>query len=163
MKTTKEELIFLKESNYIEQEWSKQALDDAISAWEYLSDKKTLTLDAILKTHEVLMQTRDCTDAWKGKFRTGPVWVGGREGIAHERITKEIDEWIAWVNQVLEFSIPVGEAIKDQHITYEHIHPFFDGNGRTGRIFYNWTRKQVGLPIDIIMYTERSKYYGWFK
>lgn len=31
---------------------------------------------------------------------------------------------------------------------YENIHPFRDGNGRTGAILYNWLRKSLGAPIE---------------
>jgi Fic family protein len=161
---------FLEESNHIEEEWSQEALDDSIRAWNYLSRFTKLTFNNILETHEILMRTRDCDDSWKGRFRTGPVWIGGREGINHWKIKPALEELIGTINETIVEGntkkineIDLADMIRDQHIAYEYIHPFFDGNGRTGRIFYNWTRKQVGLPIDIIKYEERSKYYAWFR
>ena len=158
---------FLEESNHIEQEWSQEAQDDSIRAWNYISGFMELSLENILNTHKMLMKTRDCPDSWKGKLRNGPVWVGGREGLQHGQIKETLTRWIERVNRVVALGnttgIDLNDLIREQHISYEYIHPFFDGNGRTGRIFYNWTRNNCGLPIEIIKYAERGRYYDWFR
>jgi Fic family protein len=62
----------------------------------------------------------------------------------------------------------LNENSKDQvskvlHVQYEKIHPFVDGNGRTGRIFMNWWRINNGLPILVIHEgKEQWEYYKWF-
>jgi Fic family protein len=55
------------------------------------------------------------------------------------------------------------ENWKDHHIRYEHIHPFVDGNGRTGRMFMNWERLKAGLPLLVIKESKKYDYYDWFK
>ena len=53
---------------------------------------------------------------------------------------------------------------KTLHVKYEKIHPFVDGNGRTGRIFMNWWRIKNNLPILVIHEgKEQMDYYKWFK
>ncbi len=50
------------------------------------------------------------------------------------------------------------------HVSYEKIHPFVDGNGRTGRMFMNWWRLTNGLPLLIIHEgDEQYNYYQWFQ
>jgi Fic family protein len=54
------------------------------------------------------------------------------------------------------------EAVAELHLCFEGIHPFLDGNGRTGRLILNFELIKAGfLPINI-KYTDRRKYYDCF-
>lgn len=55
------------------------------------------------------------------------------------------------------------EAIGMLHLLFEDIHPFIDGNGRTGRLILNLELIKAGmLPINI-KFTDRGKYYTCFE
>ena len=57
MKPSKDEIEFLKESNYIEREYSKKAFYDAKKAWNYaIENKDNFSLHYILGIHRNLMQ-----------------------------------------------------------------------------------------------------------
>jgi Fic family protein len=131
--------------------------------------QEILTIGVILKTHKIIALNSCLKPNEKGYFRTVPVWVGGREGIKHDKIRKAMDQWIVNAMDVVnngkkepkEFLV---ELINAQHVVFEKIHPCVDINGRLGRLLLNWTRLQLGLPILIIHAgKEQMEYYKWFR
>lgn len=153
---------FLEQSNAIEGVYDDDSLIQALEAWCYLEDKEELSHDIVLKTHKILMLHQKLKPNEKGYFRTQAVWVGGREGVPHFAISDYIGKWIKKMNA----AYPQGgneELSKHLHVEYEKIHPFIDGNGRTGRMFMNWWRLKNNLPLMIIHADRRHAYYEWFK
>ena len=170
MKYNYENLIeFLSESNAIEGVHDPDSLQQALHAWKFLIESDRLTVGTILKVHKILMLHSCLKPNEKGYFREVPVWVGGREGMEWSKIREAIDHWVMNANDLInngkkQNPIFLEDVIKKQHVEYEKIHPFVDGNGRTGRMFMNWTRMKLGLPILIIHRgQEQQEYYKWFK
>lgn len=160
---------FLRESNAIEGEYSEIAFEDAKEAWKFAISLKfkppyNMSINQMLKIHKLLMKRLNPKIA--GKLRKQPVFVGSavkgfREGVNYKEILSEL---MMLFNCGLNPYYLGEEQIKKFHIKFESIHPFLDGNGRTGRILMNIQRLKLNLPL-LIIHTgkEQIDYYGWFK
>ena len=49
------------------------------------------------------------------------------------------------------------------HIEFEKIHPFEDGNGRTGRLLLNYELLKNNLPPVVISKEDRVKYFEFLR
>lgn len=170
------EINFLEQSNFIENERTQEALDDAIKAWKYIIKKPKLNVDVILHAHKLLMNSRPIPERDKGNWRKQQVWIGNREGKPYYAVPLLMDQWIEASNALLAFTkakqyesieaskLEIIEArIKESHVNFETIHPFIDGNGRIGRILLNWQRIRAGLGGMIIEEKDKLDYYKWFE
>lgn len=158
-------VTFLRESNAIENVWDEASLEIAIRAWEYIIAQDKLTPENVKETHNILMQGKlpkhEC-----GEYRTAAVYVNSLEKSKWYALPALTYNWCKRANETIHLKIPkekLADFIKEDHVAYEEIHPFFDGNGRTGRIFMNWQRVKVGLPVLILYEKEKRRYYQWFR
>lgn len=125
--------------------------------------------DAILAMHAALMNASNPDIA--GKWRTEQVWIGGgdfgprgADYIAphHSRVPGAIDDLIAFSGRG---DIPVLPQIAIAHAQFETIHPFPDGNGRTGRALIQALlrnkrlARQVTVPVSAGLLTDTDSYF----
>lgn len=157
------EIEFLRQSNAIEGVYSDAALERAIKAWEWLILRDNMSGQVVRYVHKLLAPD-GLTEREVGKYRNVPVYIGGHEAIHCSEIPMRIRSWSLDMNKTDGFMIKKESWAKRLHVEYEKIHPFIDGNGRTGRMFMNWHRvKKLGLPIlTINAGPEQFEYYKWF-
>ena len=86
-------------------------------------------------------------------------YVTGREeiGAAAEDVEEEMDELLEEISGIADKDALTAAAYF--HAKFENIHPFADGNGRTGRLAMNYFLVQHNHPPIIIHEEDRRAYY----
>lgn len=92
-------------------------------------------------------------------FRTTPVYIRGAEHIPPEApyIPQLLSEMLYHFNND-NCNLDVYERVADMHIHFERIHPFSDGNGRTGRVLITKELLKEGYAPAVISIDDKAKY-----
>lgn len=87
-------------------------------------------------------------------------YVTGREeiGAAPEDVQEEMAELMDELQDLMQEDALTAAAYF--HVKFENIHPFADGNGRTGRLAMNYLLVMLGHPPIVVHEEERKEYYA---
>jgi Fic family protein len=146
---------WIRQSNLIENVDDEVADRDSFDAWRMFTEQKKLTVKNILQCHEHIMWRLNKRIA--GQLRKVNVRVGYRICPDYKRVPNLLNKWLNLYIRTENF-----ETIREAHIVFERIHPFEDGNGRTGRMVMNWMLMKKGLDIFAWNFNDRENYYKWF-
>lgn len=93
---------------------------------------------------------------YTGRWRTQEVWIGGGaanspHGAAfvpphHKRVPELMDDLVTFANRL---DLPALAQIAIAHAQFETIHPFPDGNGRTGRALIHSMLRRLGITRNV--------------
>lgn len=150
----------------------KQAFD---FLYESVKEKKPISEEFIKQVHRFVLRG----DEEAGKYRTIQNYVGSLTRIVYtpcppaevpEKMKAYAEELQADCKHNAEFAeqgqfnwVELFHNLAKHHIEFENIHPFVDGNGRTGRLLLIYEMISLGLlPVDV-RYEERDRYYAAIK
>ena len=144
-------------------------IDAMAYAIEHVRPGEQITTDLILGVHQRLLQNTRL-ESYGGTFREQQNWIGGSEynpcaaafvPPPPEHVTDLVTDLVAFSN---DDSLPAVAQAAIAHAQFETIHPFVDGNGRTGRVLIHLILRRRGLaprvlpPVSLILATCSKDY-----
>ncbi len=110
----------------------------------------------VLKIHEIILSRINKEDA--GLYRRVPVRISGSAVVLPnpKKVQDLMDEFFLWLKK--ETKLHAVELAAEAHYRFVTIHPFIDGNGRTGRLLMNMILMMKGFPPAIIRKNDRLAY-----
>lgn len=131
-------------------------LQNTEKAFFYLLDsKEEIGHELIIKMHDMLLEN---IDVRKG-YRTYDIKVAGShfDSSPAKYVRTDMDILIKWYNSN-KGKIHLFALAAIFHEKFEKIHPFADGNGRTGRMLVNYMLLRSSYPPVIIRKKNRAEY-----
>ncbi len=165
--TLKETLLVLREGMTVKGKTLKEHLEaknheEAMHfLFEMVDSKKRLTLShsLIRQLHQLVVKDTESNTA--GAYRMTDVQIMGSKHrpIPGFQVQAAMTQFLKWIllNEKKYHPVEFAAIVHHQFVA---IHPFEDGNGRTGRLLMNLLLMRKGFPIAIILKTDRTKYYG---
>jgi Fic family protein len=133
-----------------------QTLASALDELTRMARDKTPTdIEQLKHLHELILGGRPAA----GVFRTAEVRISGSRHVpprTWKDVMDQMDQWELWSQVNANSPTLLRAAVL--HAWLEHIHPFADGNGRTGRAVTNLELVRAGYPPVIIRRKDHDHY-----
>ncbi len=144
----------------------KKEVEQIFSTLKYVRSLNTaLSKEIVWEIHSRIM---DGLTSDLGKFRSEQTAIFNTAGVAvylpppPQKIAGLLQNFLEYTNDSTDDLTKIAIA----HLAFEKIHPFFDGNGRVGRILMNWHLSHLGYGFAGLMSFEeylennREQYYN---
>ncbi len=128
--------------------------------YEIIEHDRAITIShhLIKNLHALVIQ--DINKNIAGQYRKVDVFITGTDHKPPSALNVEIEmnNLVNWAKENIN-KIPTVDFAAIFHHKFVNIHPFEDGNGRTGRLLMNIFLMRAGFPLVIIQKNDRQKYY----
>lgn len=147
-----------------------------VSAWKFakqlakdntpLKGEHICQMQGFISDEQSKFPKHHLADEFRGKLRNVHVGIAGR--IVDIPTQEDFDSFFERLNEQLgqldsEDLEGILRFAAQNHLEYEAMHPFADGNGRTGRLIINFILAYFGYDPLIITSHDKGKYYFGFK
>ena len=137
---------------------------NAFECYELLNGLNPCELKDLLRIHRLMMKGLQ-TDA--GQLRSVRVGVFAGKTLIHsapppELVPGLISDLMSWLESSEDHPLIKSSVF---HYEFERIHPFTDGNGRTGRFWHTlilskWHEEFSWIPIETVVRERQNEYYS---
>ena len=141
-----------------------QEVKNAIRVYDLYSKLNPFSEKDLRKAHGIMMEA--LTDD-AGRYRSGGVGVFGETGLVHmapppQRVPELMGDLFVWLKKSKDHLL-IRSCVF--HYEFEFIHPFSDGNGRTGRLWQSLILGRLNplfehLPVENMVYANQQEYYN---
>ncbi len=141
-----------------------QEVKNAIRVYDLYSQLNPFAEKDLLNAHGIMMEA--LTDD-AGRYRSGGVGVFGESGLVHmapppQRVPELMGDLFTWLKKSKDHLL-IRSCVF--HYEFEFIHPFSDGNGRTGRLWQSLILGRLNplfehLPVENMVYANQQEYYN---
>jgi Fic family protein len=146
-------------------------IDAMVYGLSKVGPRDPITVDLLLDMHKRLLAGSRVAEHG-GHFREVQNWIGGSDynpcsasfvPPPHELVEELIADLVAFSN---DDSLPAVAQAAIAHAQFETIHPFVDGNGRTGRTLIHLILRRRGVatrvnpPVSLVLATWANDYVG---
>ena len=147
---------------------SKDILEvkNAVKAYDILMELNPYKEKDLLKAHRLMMA--DLVSK-SGEYRTSGVGIFNGKEVIHvappaQRVPLLMSELFEWLKKSKEHPLIKSCVF---HYEFEYIHPFEDGNGRTGRLWQTvilkkWKPVFAWIPVETLVKKKQQAYYNAF-
>jgi Fic family protein len=127
-----------------------------ISMIENVHNGYEITEEYIMKLHSIIIY--DLNEKFPGKYRNGPIDPVNTEVMlpSYEKVPQRMK---LFIEHLITPHFPLLRKTALAHHDFQSIQPFFDGNGRLGRLVTNTQLLALGYPPAIFTIEDRSSYY----
>lgn len=135
--------------------------DACLFVEDLVREPEPLTERTLLDIHNlVLMHRRED----RGVYRRVPVIITGTQAQLPQpwQVPLEIERLLVDYHGDMQTLHPV-QRLALFHLRFESIHPFIDGNGRTGRLIMNLELMKDGYPPIDVKFHDRMRYMSCFQ
>jgi Fic family protein len=139
-----------------------QEVADLVSAYQF-AQRHPINKANLLEAHRIasaLLVNENDRGAWRTKgVKVGNALITVYMAAHQSQVPKLMDQLLAEIDALLQHKLSVVEAFYYAsllHLAFVKIHPFIDGNGRTGRLLEKWF---LAHHIGPIAWSVRSERY----